>query len=639
MSDPPGAAGTTPAVGPADAAVLEHLVRADLSRFWETWREQGPRLIEREPVAGGRIGRALLDIDEPLLACDVLSQSIERWPGDVPLRQLLGLSLAQAGAIEQASNVASELRTEGHEDEETEGLAARILKDRALATVDPTDRRRRLEMACDAYERSFARHHGYWSGINAATLALLAERRDKARGLAKETKDQCLGLVTRAELNLYWPLATLGEACLVLGEREDAASWYARAAAAGRDRLRDLASTRRNGRLLSEALAIEPTWLDACLPMPTVVVFSGHMIDRPGRPTPRFPQALEPAVSEGIRQKLGGLHAVIAYGSAACGADILFLEAVAALGGEIRLVLPYQPERFEEDSVAFAGEGWRQRFRTLKDRAASVLVASEQARIDDPLVYRYANRILLGLALDRAARLETTLVPLAVWDGQPGDGDGGTASNIQLWRSRGLRPEFVRLGAGAQGAVPQWAEPPAPRGTKRRLVALLRADGRGLGQLSDDRFPDFVKRFLGGAAQALQAAGVSPLFKNTWGDGIDLVFSTVVEAGIVALEIADRLASSALLKEMPAIRIALHVGPVHELHDPVTDRPGYFGSHITRVARIEPITPSGQVWASEAFAALTRLEDQPPFGCEYVGRLPLDKGFGVHPLYRLRRRG
>jgi class 3 adenylate cyclase len=77
---------------------------------------------------------------------------------------------------------------------------------------------------------------------------------------------------------------------------------------------------------------------------------------------------------------------------------------------------------------------------------------------------------------------------------------------------------------------------------------------------------------------------------------------------------------------------------VHELHDPITDRPGYFGSHITRAARMEPITPSGEVWASEAFAALTRLKERAPFTCEYVGRVPLDKGYGVQPLYRLRRR-
>jgi class 3 adenylate cyclase len=637
MSDPAGAAGTPPGVESDDASVLEGLVRGDLSKFWEAWIERGPRLIEREPAASGRIGRALLNVDEPLLACDVLSQSIERWPADVFLRQLLGLSFAQAGATERASTIVNELRADGQQDEETEGLAARILKDRALAAVDATDRRRRLEKACNAYERSFARHHGYWSGINAATLALLAEDRDKARRLAKGIKDQCLGLVTATGQDLYWPLATLGEASLVLGERDEAASWYERAAKAGRGRLRDLSSTRRNGRLLCAALAIDRAWLDACVPMPAVVVFSGHMIDRPGRATPRFPPALEPVVSEDIRQKLDGLHAVIAYGSAACGADILFLEAVVARGGEIRLVLPYQPERFEEDSVAFAGEGWRRRFRALKERAASVLVASEQAKVDDPLVYRYANRILLGLALDRAARLETTVVPLAVWDGGPGDGDGGTASNIQLWRSRGLEPEVIGLGAGVVDASPR-AESPATRDTKRRLVALLRADGRGLSLLTDDRFPDFVKKFLGGAERAIQAAGVTPLFKNTWGDGIDIVFASVIEAGITGLAIADGLAPSALAKEIPAIRIALHAGPVHELHDPITDRPGYFGSHITRAARMEPITPSGEVWASEAFAALTRLKERAPFTCEYVGRVPLDKGYGVQPLYRLRRR-
>lgn len=622
-----------------ELAALGSMVRTDLSAFWEAWVERGSRLVEREPAAAARIGRELLDVDEPLLACDVLSRPLEHWPEHLLLRQLRALAFAQAGAIEQAAALVSELRTEGHQDEETEGLAARLLKDRALGAADAAERRKRLRIACEAYRRSFEKHHGYWSGINAATLALLADDGATARNLAQEVKSRCLILVGAGEQDPYWPLATLGEACLVLGERGEAESWYAKAAAEGRRRLRDLASTRRNGRLLCDALSIDRGWLDSCLPMPAVVVFCGHMIDKPGRAAaPRFPPACEPVVSERIRENIDRVGATIGYGSAACGADILFHEAMAARGAELRLVLPYQIDRFEQDSVAFAGEAWRRRFRAVLDKAASVLVASEQARVDDALVYQYGNRILLGLALDRAARLETRLVPMAVWDGCPGDGEGGTASNVQLWRSRELEPELIALAAGAGGGTAGPTRAPAPRLPNRRLVALLRADGKGLSRLTDDKYPDFVKKFLGGVAQAVQAVGVTPLSKNTWGDGIDFVFASVVEAGVTALEIADRLAPSALTDEMPAIRIALHVGPVHELHDPVADRPTYFGSHITRAARIEPITPAGQVWASEAFAAFTRVEDRPPFACEYIGRLPLDKGYGVYPLYRVRRK-
>ena len=58
-------------------------------------------------------------------------------------------------------------------------------------------------------------------------------------------------------------------------------------------------------------------------------------------------------------------------------------------------------------------------------------------------------------------------------------------------------------------------------------------------------------------------------------------------------------------------------------------------------ARIEPVTPGNQVYASEAFAALAASWPEPcdEFVCEYVGQTSLAKKFGEYPLYHLRRRG
>jgi hypothetical protein len=57
-------------------------------------------------------------------------------------------------------------------------------------------------------------------------------------------------------------------------------------------------------------------------------------------------------------------------------------------------------------------------------------------------------------------------------------------------------------------------------------------------------------------------------------------------------------------------------------------------------ARIEPISPPGHVYASQAFAALAEAEASPksraPFACEYVGQVPLAKGYGTFPMYHLR---
>ena len=53
---------------------------------------------------------------------------------------------------------------------------------------------------------------------------------------------------------------------------------------------------------------------------------------------------------------------------------------------------------------------------------------------------------------------------------------------------------------------------------------------------------------------------------------------------------------------------------------------------------IEPITPPGQVYASEAFAALSAVRCPDSFVCEYVGQTPLAKSYGTFPAYHVRRR-
>ena len=86
------------------------------------------------------------------------------------------------------------------------------------------------------------------------------------------------------------------------------------------------------------------------------------------------------------------------------------------------------------------------------------------------------------------------------------------------------------------------------------------------------------------------------------------------------------------------LRIGLHTGPVFKGIDPIIDRLNYFGSQVTRAARIEPVTIPGCAFVSEQFAALLAVEAGDSFVCEYVGVEKLAKGYGACALYRLARR-
>jgi class 3 adenylate cyclase len=72
--------------------------------------------------------------------------------------------------------------------------------------------------------------------------------------------------------------------------------------------------------------------------------------------------------------------------------------------------------------------------------------------------------------------------------------------------------------------------------------------------------------------------------------------------------------------------------------DKIISRQNFFGSHVNRAARIEPVTTPGCAYASEQFAALVAVECGDNFVCDYVGVEDLAKDYDRCPLYRLRRR-
>ena len=585
---------------------------------------------------------------EPLLAYDVVSEALSKWPGDIRLRQLQGLALARSGATERANTLLEDLRRAGQTDEETLGMLGRTYKDLASYARSPSEREKLLARAGEIYTQAYKSSGGYWSGINAATMHLLIGETERAQELARNVRAQCLKEVEDPAGDFYWELAGLGEAALILRDWTDAEKWYERAAKEGARRFGDLNSSRRNARLILHHWQQDPTRIDSYLHVPPVIVFAGHMIDRPERALPRFPPELEPVVANAIRDKIDKLKPGFGFASAASGSDILFLEAMLDVGAEISIVLPYDKEEFIRDSVDYLpGSNWRARFERVLERTTHRVTASPQKLELGGVSFDFANELLLGLATIHARRLEAALIPVAMWDGISGDGPGGTASAVENWRARGCKPEIIDLARQQQGNAPAasiGADSAAPDKTDEfasRIVAILFADAVGFSKLSEDEVPRFVQHFLGGIKQLSTKFQKNIIAKNTWGDGLYFVFSDVDLAGKFALDLADFAAGTKWrekgFRSSLNLRIGLHAGPVYEFDDPITGSRTYSGTHVSRAARIEPITPAGQVYASELFAALASARRAENFTCDYVGQTPMAKGYGTLPTYHVRR--
>lgn len=334
-----------PAAGPSrsdDAGAASALVLSiegpdvTLADLEGLWRERDDPGWAHGPEAYRALGRRLLQMGAPWHAQEVVTEGLARFPDDIRLRQLSGLALARSGLSDRARSVLESLESEGHVDEETLGILGRTRKDLGLSTKDPHRRRQHLRMAYQTYAKAFHDYNSTWTGINAATLALLLGERDHARRLAGAVGARArkeLETLERSGGEVYWTLATLGEASLVLEELEEAESCYSRAGTVGRGRLGDLNSTRHHARLILEHLGGDLTLIDRALRIPRVVVFAGHMIDLPGRLQPRFPPRIEAGVARAVRERLEALDGRVGFASAACGGDILFLEAVEDLGG------------------------------------------------------------------------------------------------------------------------------------------------------------------------------------------------------------------------------------------------------------------------------------------------------------------
>jgi class 3 adenylate cyclase len=184
---------------------------------------------------------------------------------------------------------------------------------------------------------------------------------------------------------------------------------------------------------------------------------------------------------------------------------------------------------------------------------------------------------------------------------------------------------------------------------------MLFCDIAGYSKLKEEHIPAFLE-FLTRLKAGLAGAGVEPVSINTWGDAIFAVMdkaTPMAEYALTMQEVVTRLGDEmrALLPKPLNLRISLHAGPVFESQDPICGRRNFYGSHINRAARLEPVTVIGHVYATQQFVAVLTAEQSAmrseavnngePFvekyAAEYVGVLSLAKDFGRQTVYHLRR--
>jgi hypothetical protein len=210
--------------------------------------------------------------------------------------------------------------------------------------------------------------------------------------------------------------------------------------------------------MLFKSLGIFPENVDAVLQtMPPqlamqssvlhILLFTGHMIDKPDRKTPRFPPSHEQSARSEIKkcvekETTDTTKTYLGIAGGACGGDILFHEVCREMGIKTELYLALPREEFITNSVAFAGPSWIDRFNALYGTLPHYTLCDTPSlpkwleKKKDYTIWTRNNLWELQNALVNGGM---HLSVIALWDGKGGDGPGGTEHMVKEAKSKGAK--------------------------------------------------------------------------------------------------------------------------------------------------------------------------------------------------------
>jgi hypothetical protein len=457
------------------------------------WEMEGLRVV----------GRSQFKVSAYRAARDTWTKILAEYPDDCEANQLLGTILQRLGDLigsDQAlSRIVESPGLPPAERAEVSALMGRNDKARfQLAWADAPEkecgpralRTPFLFSAFERYQQAFEQDlNHYYSGLNALSMVTItldlmqafpevwAERFDteeeaglegKRLGKQREQLSNAVAMALQGAKSRMPPNTTdvwleisRADHRFLTAEQDKQAVFAYRQALAGvapfyaesaRRQLEIFASLgirRERARACLEAFPTAPIRAEAAGPDPIrrVILFTGHMIDAPGRADPRFPASCESrartAIRDAVKQAAANAQGrVLGIAGAASGGDILFHEVCGELGIPSRVRLALAPEPFVAASVAPAGPAWVERFSGLRTRLGGTL---QMLQADERLprwlytrrdydVWQRANLWMLQEALAMEA---PELMLLALWDCQTGDGPGGTGHLVELARDRG----------------------------------------------------------------------------------------------------------------------------------------------------------------------------------------------------------
>ncbi len=573
---------------------------------------------------------ALVRKAEWISAFDLASRHLEHFPDSETLKHRAVLALARAGATERAMQRFHDWKLDLSADTDVLALEGRLLKDQALK-LQGAPRRAALLRAAAAYKHVYDRDKSYYPAINWASLTFLGGRKKEAARIAARV----LADPEVANASNFWSRATRAEANILVGDLDTARRDLKAAKAMGDEG--GASSTRRQLRLLlaeaGHAPAETEQFLAPLAPRPTLHYF-GHESDaRAWARYRRGPTAAE--ARKRVDAAVKKLNPGAVFGSLGSPSEIMFAEAALAAGKELNVILSLPASVFAAIVMEGEGKDWRARFEACCAGANRLDTIAEDPDSDDPGLGEHAARVAMGLALQRAQNLDGKALQVILTDAA---GDARDSAPAAAWAADKARRQTV-VQLGGEPVRSRRRKPAEPR----QCSAIVFGDLPGFSRMPEKYLPVFWNTVMRAIGDVVAEKAGAVALKNTWGDAIHLVVPDIRTAAEICLAVQARLAAidGAVIgrSEAPTMRVGAHYGPVFADWDPIVGHNTFYGRSLSRAARIEPITPPGAVFVTEAFAAVLLLETRGEFTCNYVGMVPLAKGYGTFRMYDLHVEG
>lgn len=527
------------------------------------------------------------------------------------VNQLLALSTSKCGSPELALEYLTGLYERFPDDPETAGILGGIYK----SIFRKQQSTRYALLSRDTYAKNFEQTGNYYTGINAASMSVIAGKTQQGRELANRIISQ-LEKTASSE----WEWASLAEAYLLTKNRDQAVAAYSKARQLIGTDWGKVLSIHNQLWLLNHYLPVPKEVLRIFAP-PVVVAFAGHMIDAPGRTTPRFPAALEQRIKDSIRSAIRTLQASIGYCSLACGGDILFAEVMAEEGGEVHVVIPFKQEDFVDTSIRFAGDHWIERFMLLQQKYPTTFITHDTYGGNDDL-FSLLGRVIFGSAILRSQTYHQEPFLITVLSEiDMKRREGGTRDTVQLWpfpqRHTNINPDIML--APGQPATPGLPSQPYTRTLIPNRPVLYTAciDLSSLLPMEVERITKLIKSLAGEEQLS---------FKVYEEQGEAILLGLETEIGLMDIVRAVWNSTAPFKTEKP-LRVGLHAAPIY-VNATAEDH------NLKALSSISQFTPTGSICSSFGFAAVLALYPK-KFQLDYVGVIKLNGDQTNSDLYQV----